>query len=150
MKRCWKALSIFFLLFHHYLIRRSILCHITSIRDIKAAGYIFIISNHIVFTALCLWGCSWKWKYLHGTASSLIIRKKEKKKKKLPEKPRWKKKEEAGNKTENKLRGSRRSLSRGSPSSPRIVLKHFDEKEEKEKKRGRGVKKRIVLMFFAI
>lgn len=33
-----KAPTIFFLLFHHYPIPRSILCHITRIRDIKATA----------------------------------------------------------------------------------------------------------------
>lgn len=62
-----------------------------SIKDIKATGYIFIISNHIVFTALCLWGGSWKWKYLHdGRRAQLLFigskRRRRRKKRKQKEK----------------------------------------------------------------
>lgn len=44
-----------------------------SVEDIKATGYIFIISNHTIFTTLCLWGKSWKWKYLHPSGALLIV-----------------------------------------------------------------------------
>lgn len=82
-----------------------------SIKDIKATGYIFIISNHIVFTALCLWGGSWKWKYLHESSTPAYREKKKEKKKK----------EET--KRENKLWAS----NHGGLSSPSISC--FDEEE---------------------
>lgn len=101
--------SFSFFFFHHYL---TALCSFfaksaATIKDIKASGDIFIISNHIVFTAPCLWGCSWRWKYLELELNpSLFIRRRRRRGRK--EKPRWKRKKQE-TKRENKLSVARRS-----------------------------------------
>lgn len=80
-----------------------------SIKDIKATGYIFIIFNHVVFTALCLWGCGWKWKYLLCTGAQLFTVYQEKKKKKSQRSRDETEMQET--KRENKMWASHRSLS---------------------------------------
>lgn len=105
-----------------------------SIKDIKATGYIFIIFNHVVFTALCLWGCGWKWKYLLCTGAQLFTVYQEKKRKKAREAEMKQKCRKQKEKTKCELPivlFLSLSLSHGGPSSPRILLAHFDEEEER-------------------
>lgn len=119
----------FFLLFHHYLIPFLLFATSTaSSKDIKATGYIFITSNHIVFTACVLWGCSWKWKYLHGTWSSQLSTVYQRRgERNCPRSQDEKETQET--KRENKLWTCRRStVVRHLPLS--VSLSHFDEEEQ--------------------
>lgn len=105
----------FFLLHHHYLI--PFLLFATSMasgKDIKATGYIFITSNHIVFTASVYEAAAENeniFMALEALSSRLFIREGGKK---LPKKPRWIR--NAGNKKRKQI-VSLPSLC-GGPSSP--------------------------------
>lgn len=119
----------FFLLFHHYLIPFLLFATSTaSSKDIKATGYIFITSNHIVFTASVYEAAAENeniFMALEALSSRLFIS--EGGKKNCPRSQDEKETQET--KRENKLWACRRStVVRHLPLS--VSLSHFDEEEQ--------------------
>lgn len=87
-------LTVFFLLFSLYRIPFYSLPH--PWRALKILKPLAIYSSFLTTLSsqpFCLWGCSRKWKYLHGAAAQLSTVYQERKiNNKVPEKPRWKRK----------------------------------------------------------
>lgn len=118
---------------------------VASIKDIKATGYIFIISNHIVFAALLFMRLQPKMKISSWRCSSALDCLSGKKKKKKSAREAEMKKEKQETKRENKLRASHRSLARSL-----TVVRHLLASRSRTLMRKRSEREKTFSCFFPI
>lgn len=118
---------------------------VASIKDIKATGYIFIISNHIVFAALLFMRLQPKMKISSWRCSSALDCLSGKKNKKKSAREAEMKKEKQETKRENKLRASHRSLARSL-----TVVRHLLASRSRTLMRKRSEREKTFSCFFPI
>lgn len=116
---------------------------VASIKDIKATGYIFIISNHIVFAALLFMRLQPKMKISSWRCSSALDCLSGKKNKKKSAREAEMKKEKQETKRENKLRASHRSLARSL-----TVVRHLLASRSRTLMRKRSEREKTFSCFF--